>query len=90
MAGASRWLETESLEGETHKEKRPARLQGNVCQVEPVLTHVRPPTAEPDAGDPLVRFGGRGRLFSPYPYLSPPAPVETFIAETRSAKTIIY
>jgi len=28
-----------------------------------------PPTGEPDAGDPLVRFGGRGsRNGSPYPY----------------------
>jgi len=34
MAGASRWLETESLEGETHEEKRPVRLQEDVCQVE--------------------------------------------------------
>ncbi len=26
----------------------------------PVLSQVRPPTGEPDAGDPHVRFGGRG------------------------------
>src|ERR1035438_9074412 len=25
-----------------------------------ILTEVRPPTGEPDAGDPHVRFGGRG------------------------------
>src|SRR5437763_750282 len=30
---------------------------------------LRPPTGEPDAGNPPVRFGGRGRLItSPYPY----------------------
>src|SRR5947209_11103892 len=30
---------------------------------------LRPPTGEPDAGNPPVRFGGRGRLTtSPYPY----------------------
>ena len=28
MAGAARWLETESLEGETHEGERPARPQG--------------------------------------------------------------
>ena len=28
----------------------------------PVLEEVKPPTGEPDAGDPLVRFGGRGGL----------------------------
>src|SRR5262245_26953383 len=26
----------------------------------PVLSQVRPPTGEPDAGEPHVRFGGRG------------------------------
>ena len=33
-----------------------------------------PPTGEPDAGDPLVRFGGGGRRLipaSPYPYRRP-------------------
>ena len=31
-----------------------------------------PPTGEPDAGDPPVRFGGRGspERGSPYPYIS--------------------
>ncbi len=33
---------------------------------------VRPPTGEPDAGDLPVRFGGRGRLHSPYPYRMKP------------------
>ena len=28
-----------------------------------------PPTGEPDAGDPPVRFGGRGNSRSPYPYI---------------------
>src|SRR5258705_13622998 len=28
-----------------------------------------PLTGEPDAGDPPVRFGGRGNLRSPYPYI---------------------
>ena len=31
-----------------------------------------PPTGEPDAGDPHVRFGGRGGvILRPYPYLKP-------------------
>ena len=35
MAGAVRWLETESQEGGTHEVERPARpLAGIVCQVE--------------------------------------------------------
>ena len=35
---------------------------------QPVLSKVRPPTGEPDAGDPPVRFGGRGdRLQSVLP-----------------------
>jgi len=34
MVGAARWLETESLEGGTHEVERPARRQGEVCQVE--------------------------------------------------------
>ena len=34
MRGAARWLETESLEGGTHEVERPARMQGEVCQVE--------------------------------------------------------
>jgi hypothetical protein len=25
-----------------------------------ILSEVKPPTGEPDAGDPHVRFGGRG------------------------------
>ena len=33
-----------------------------------VLFEVRPPTGEPDAGNPPVRFGGRGGPRSPYPY----------------------
>ena len=37
-----------------------------------LLSEVNPPTGEPDAGDPPVRFGGRGEpgpLGPPYPYL---------------------
>jgi len=36
------------------------------------LSEVRPPTGEPDAGDPPVRFGGGGAgpLGPPYPYCS--------------------
>jgi hypothetical protein len=34
-----------------------------------VLFEVRPPTGEPDAGNPPVRFGGRGGPRSPYPYV---------------------
>src|SRR5712691_283222 len=40
----------------------------------PVLSQVRPPTGEPDAGDPHVRFGGRGSRTQsalPTPILSP-------------------
>ncbi|HWT79899.1 MAG TPA: group II intron reverse transcriptase/maturase, partial [Candidatus Methylomirabilis sp.] len=35
-----------------------------------ILSKVRPPTGEPDAGKPPVRFGGRGggQTRSPYPY----------------------
>ena len=36
----------------------------------PIRSSVKPPTGEPDAGDPRVRFGGRGNRLtdSPYPY----------------------
>ena len=35
-----------------------------------ILFEVKPPTGEPDAGDPPVRFGGRGgeAIGPPYPY----------------------
>ena len=33
-----------------------------------LLLEVRPPTGEPDAGNPPVRFGGRWSARSPYPY----------------------
>jgi len=35
-----------------------------------ILNKVKPPTGEPDAGDPHVRFGGRGgcECILPYPY----------------------
>jgi len=33
-----------------------------------ILLEVKPPTGEPYAGDPPVRFGGRGSCGSPYPY----------------------
>ena len=42
------------------------------CFGPPVLLKVKPSTGEPDAGDPHVRFGGRGGanpIASPYPYL---------------------
>src|SRR6185295_9694515 len=32
----------------------------SLCPGPSVLSEVRPPTGEPDAGDPHVRFGGRG------------------------------
>src|SRR5947208_2509884 len=35
-----------------------------------ILLEVKPPTGEPYAGDPPVRFGGRGSCGSPYPYPS--------------------
>jgi len=53
---------------------------GNACQswLEPEEpTHAStnllwssPPTGEPDAGNPPVRFGGRGKAIFPYPYFS--------------------
>ena len=39
-----------------------------------VLSWVRPPTGEPDAGDPPVRFGGRGRRCLSLPLLAGPVP----------------
>src|SRR2546428_11800475 len=33
-----------------------------------ILLGVKPPTGEPYAGNPPVRFGGRGSCGSPYPY----------------------
>ena len=36
-----------------------------------ILLEVKPPTGEPYAGDPPVRFGGRGSCGSPYPYPYP-------------------
>ena len=33
----------------------------------PILDEVKPPTGEPDAGDPHVRFGGRGGKALPTP-----------------------
>src|SRR5271157_4508833 len=35
-------------------------LGDSPCLCLSVLSQVRPPTGEPDAGDPPVRFGGRG------------------------------
>src|SRR2546426_821884 len=35
-----------------------------------ILLEVKPPTGEPYAGNPPVRFGGRGSCGSPYPYHS--------------------
>src|SRR3954454_19157199 len=46
---------------------------------------LRPPTGEPDAGNPPVRFGGRGRLItSPYPYTAlTPASQAADVREAR-------
>ena len=37
-----------------------------------ILLEVKPPTGEPYAGDPPVRFGGRGSCGSPSPYCQAP------------------
>ena len=81
--GQRDWLRTVPL---THMLTTPLRVQGScaslaglecdLSDVAPVsdrsiLCEVRPPTGEPDAGDPPVRFGGRGiRIQS-----IPPTPV---------------
>jgi hypothetical protein len=41
MLGAARWLETESLEGETHEGERPVRPQGTSARMN--NPHARPP-----------------------------------------------
>jgi hypothetical protein len=38
------------------------KLAPSLCAGPSVPLRERPPTGEPDAGDPHVRFGGRGRL----------------------------
>jgi hypothetical protein len=39
------------------------------CFALSTLSQLTPPTGEPDAGDPQVRFGGRGNSIGPsYPY----------------------
>ncbi|HWT77284.1 MAG TPA: group II intron reverse transcriptase/maturase, partial [Candidatus Methylomirabilis sp.] len=45
-------------------------LNGGPCLGLSILSEVRPPTGEPDAGELPVRFGGRGsgQSCSPYPY----------------------
>src|SRR5206468_9143485 len=39
---------------------RASQLARRLCPRSPVLLRVKPSTGEPDAGDPHVRFGGRG------------------------------
>src|SRR5262249_30258914 len=54
-----------------HPRPRRRTLPGSTVQGLSIPSRVKLPTGEPDAGDPPVRFGGRGRvLLSPYPYLS--------------------
>jgi hypothetical protein len=43
----------------------------NPCLRTSILMQGDPLTGEPDAGDPPVRFGGRGNSGSPYPYPPP-------------------
>jgi hypothetical protein len=43
-------------------------LSRSPCCCVSILSQVKPPTGEPCAGNPPARFGGRGRLHSPYPY----------------------
>jgi len=45
-------------------------LQATYGAVRQSCCRLKPPTGEPDAGEPHVRFGGRGRRVtdSPYPY----------------------
>src|SRR6266849_5456672 len=41
--------------------REPLSLHETPCPGPSVLMQVTPPTGEPDAGDPHVRFGGRGQ-----------------------------
>lgn len=47
-----------------------------ICHAYSSPHEVKPPTGEPDAGDPHVRFGGRGGASRPYPYLIERVPCE--------------
>src|SRR3989441_9710416 len=55
------------------RECHPAKQAGNASaaaelKTPSILLEVKPPTGEPYAGNPPVRFGGRGSCGSPYPY----------------------
>ena len=66
---ASRWWNQPSLLGRGDTERRTAGLGDEAKSRSPSTEH--PPTGKPDAGEPPVRFGGRGsgQVRSPYPYL---------------------
>ena len=44
---------------------------------------MRPPTGEPDAGDPPVRFGGRGEVQTLVP-----TPIPTAVGAGKVARTV--
>jgi hypothetical protein len=51
-----------------------------------LLSEVKPPTGEPDAGNPPVRFGGRGiriQSFLPTPIASNRPPARSFLHSNR-------
>src|ERR1700738_5008765 len=63
---------------------------GRPCATWSILSQGEPPTGEPDAGEPPVRFGGRGSIVSPYPYyisrLRRDEPVNSFVTKTGEAQ----
>src|SRR5438552_3145099 len=68
-------------------------LDSCTCTGSSILSEVRPPTGEPDAGDPPVRFGGRGnplrfslplfRVFERMPVANVVADFEAFPVNER-------
>ena len=69
-ARANRWWNQPSGIGLGDTERLTDGLGDEAKSRSPSTEH--PPTGKPDAGDPPVRFGGRGRghVRSPYPYLA--------------------
>jgi len=59
MAGAVRWLETESVEGRTHEVERPVRLQGANAEGAARRAGVRVPIVAMKPGNAGGAKGGR-------------------------------
>jgi hypothetical protein len=57
-AGRTAGPDDTDADGATKRE--PLELAGDTHPLDRQSSKVRPPTGEPDAGDPHVRFGGRG------------------------------